>query len=55
MQLTWFTEPNAPLKFWGAISAMYTGTYKQQTSNIPCIIITQTQTEKPNKHWEITV
>lgn len=27
-QLTWFTAPRAPLKFWGAISAMYTGTYK---------------------------
>lgn len=23
---TWFTEPSAPLRFWGAISTRYTGT-----------------------------
>jgi len=24
---TWCTDPRPPLRFWGAISAIYTGTY----------------------------
>ena len=35
--VTWFTEPKPPLKFWGDISAIYTGTYKVMNKRLDWI------------------